>query len=110
MSVLLEKNGTTTAEVTMINARGILLFVGGKEYYLSYDRYPWFRNAKVSDVLDVTMPDEESLRWDAIDVDLEIDSIIPVSYTHLGATTEIVNLAPIRFSSQTSTEKDGQSV
>ena len=58
MSVLLEKNGTTTAEVTMINARGILLFVGGKEYYLSYDRYPWFRNAKVSDVLDVTMPDE----------------------------------------------------
>jgi len=51
----------------MINARGILLFVGGKEYYLSYDRYPWFRNAKVSDVLDVTMPDEESLRWDAID-------------------------------------------
>ena len=76
MSVLLEKNGTTTAEVTMINARGILLFVGGKEYYLSYDRYPWFRNAKVSDVLDVTMPDEESLRWDAIDVDLEIDSII----------------------------------
>lgn len=85
MSVLLEKNGTTTAEVTMINARGILLFVGGKEYYLSYDRYPWFRNAKVSDVLDVTMPDEESLRWDAIDVDLEIDSIIhperyPISF------------------------------
>ena len=60
----------------MINAHGILLFVGGKEYYLSYDRYPWFRNAKVSDVLDVTMPDEDSLRWDAIDVDLEIDSII----------------------------------
>ena len=85
MSVLLEKNGTTTAEVTMINARGILLFVGGKEYYLSYDRYPWFRNAKVSDVLDVTMPDEESLRWDAIDGDLEIDSIIhperyPISF------------------------------
>ena len=85
MSVLLEKNGTTTAEVTMINARGILLFVGGKEYYLSYDRYPWFRNAKVSDVLDVTMPDEESLRCDAIDVDLEIDSIIhperyPISF------------------------------
>lgn len=73
---IIRENGTTTAEVTMINARGILLFVGGKEYYLSYDRYPWFRNAKVSDVLDVTMPDEESLRWDAIDVDLEIDSII----------------------------------
>ena len=60
----------------MINAHGILLFVGGKEYYLSYDRFCLFRNAKVSDVLDVTMPDEDSLCWDAIDVDLEIDSII----------------------------------
>ena len=69
-------NGTPPAGVTMINAHGILLFVGGKEYYLSYDRYTWFRNAKVSDVLDVTIPDEDSLRWDAIDVDLEIDSII----------------------------------
>lgn len=76
MSALLETNGTTTAEVTMINARGILLFVGGKEYYLSYDRFPWFKNARVLDVLNVTMPDEDSLRWDAIDVDLEIDSII----------------------------------
>lgn len=66
---------TTTAEVTMINARGILLFIGGKEYYLSYDRFPWFRNARVLDVLNVTMLDEKSLRWDAIDVDLEIDSI-----------------------------------
>lgn len=75
MSVLLEKNGTATAEVTMINARGILLLAGGKEYYLSYDRFPWFKNARVSDVLNVTMPDEESLRWDAIDVDLEINSI-----------------------------------
>ncbi len=68
-------DGTTTAEVTMINAHSILLFVGGKEYYLSYDRFPWFKNARVLDVLNVTMPDEESLRWDAIDVDLEIDSI-----------------------------------
>ena len=68
-------DGTTTAEVTMINARGILLFIGGKEYYLSHDRFPWFRNARVLDVLNVTMPDEKSLRWDAIDVDLEIDSI-----------------------------------
>lgn len=75
MSALLEKNGTTTAEVTMINARGILLFAGGKEYYLSYDRFPWFKNARVSEVLNVTMPDEESLRWDSIDVDLEIESI-----------------------------------
>ncbi len=65
-----------TAEVTIINARGILLYIRGKEYYLSYDRYPWFKDAKVSEVLDVTMPDEDSLRWESMDIDLEIDSII----------------------------------
>lgn len=59
----------------MINARGILLYVGGREYYLSYERFPWFKDAKVSDVLNVSMPDSESLRWEAIDVDLELDSI-----------------------------------
>lgn len=75
MNSLLEKSGTATAEVTMINARGILLYVGGREYYLPYERFPWFKEAKVSDVLNVTMPDSESLRWEAIDVDLELDSI-----------------------------------
>ena len=88
----------------MINAHGILLFVGGKEYYLSYDRYPWFRNAKVSDVLDVTIPDEDSLRWDAIDVDLEIDSIIhperyPITFRSedLDTYTENKNRPASRF-------------
>lgn len=60
----------------MINAHGILLFVGGKEYYLSHDRYPWFRNAKVSDVLDVTYRTRIRCVGTQFDVDLEIDSII----------------------------------
>ena len=61
------------AEVTMINARGILLYVKEKEYYLPYDRFPWFKDAKVSDVLAVSMPDSESLRWEAMDIDLELE-------------------------------------
>ena len=64
------------AEVTMINARGILIYVKEKEYYLPYDRFPWFKDAKVSDVLAVSMPDSESLRWEAMDIDLELDSLV----------------------------------
>ena len=60
----------------MINARGILLYVKGKEYYLPYDRFSWFKDAKVSDVLAVSMPDSESLRWEAMDIDLELDSLV----------------------------------
>lgn len=78
MKAQLEKNGTRTtiAEVTMITSRGILLYVGGHEYYLSHEKYPWFRDAKVSDVLAVEMPDNDSLRWEALDVDLHVDSLI----------------------------------
>ena len=43
---------------------------------LPYSRFPWFRHARVPDVLNVTMPDAESLRWEALDVDLELDSIL----------------------------------
>ena len=60
----------------MINARGTLLYVKEKEYYLPYDRFLWFKDAKVSDVLAVSMPDSESLRWEAMDIDLELDSLV----------------------------------
>lgn len=76
MSRQLANSGKNIAEVTMINAQGILLYVGGHEYVLPYSRFPWFRHARVSDVLNVTMPDASSLRWDALDVDLELDSIL----------------------------------
>lgn len=78
MKAQLEKNGihTAKAEVTMITSRGILLYVNGHEYYLPHDKYPWFHDAKVSDVLAVEMPDEESLRWESLDVDLHVDSLI----------------------------------
>lgn len=76
MSRQLANSGKNIAEVTMINAQGIMLYVGGHEYVLPYSRFPWFRHARVSDVLNVTMPDAESLRWEALDVDLELDSIL----------------------------------
>ncbi|KAA6346388.1 hypothetical protein EZS27_006105 [termite gut metagenome] len=78
MKTLLEKDGvhSFTAEVTMITSHGILLYVNGHEYYLSHERFPWFHNANVADVLSVEMLDEESLRWESLDVDLHLDSLI----------------------------------
>jgi hypothetical protein len=54
---------------------GIFITVFGSDYYLSYDRIPWFRHAKASDIFDVKMLGDDGIRWDALDVDLEIDSL-----------------------------------
>jgi hypothetical protein len=54
---------------------GILISVQEKDYYLSFNRLPWFRNAKLSDIMNVSMIGDESIRWDALDVDLEIESL-----------------------------------
>ena len=46
---------TFAIEVTNISAHGLWLLVGEKEYFLSYDTFPWFKDARVSDILDVTL-------------------------------------------------------
>jgi len=42
-----------TVEVTGISRKGLILMVRGKEYALPYSRFPWFEQARVSDVFDV---------------------------------------------------------
>jgi len=53
---------------------GLFISVNNEEYYLSYDRLPWFKHAKVSDIFNVE-PVLDGIRWEALDVDLEIDSL-----------------------------------
>lgn len=80
MSELLKTNGTITSaknnvEVTFISKNGLILLVGDKEYYLSYGKFPWFKNATVSDVFDVQMLGKNRIRWEALDVDLNLSII-----------------------------------
>ena len=65
----------TSVNVHSIMSDGIFLTVCGNDYYLSYNRLPWFRNAKLSDIFNVKMIGDDAIRWDALDVDLEIDSL-----------------------------------
>ena len=67
--------GNTSVSVRSIMQDGIFLSVLGNDYYLSYDRLPWFKNAKTSDIFNVAMYGKDSIRWDALDIDLGIDSL-----------------------------------
>ena len=65
----------TSVNVRSIMPDGIFISVSGNDYYVSYDRLPWFKNASVSDIFNVKMCGNEGIRWEALDVDLEIDSL-----------------------------------
>ena len=76
MKVNLKKNSEhTSVSVRSILSDGIFLSVGENDYYISYNRLPWFKNAKISDIFNVEMCGNEGIRWDALDVDLEIESL-----------------------------------
>jgi hypothetical protein len=66
---------TSSAEVTQISANGIWILVQGTEYFLSYDEHPWFKEARVSQALNLIMESTTHLRWPDLDVDLELDSL-----------------------------------
>ena len=66
---------TSTTEVTDISPFGVWLLSEGCEYFLSYEDFPWFRNAPVSQVFHVVLEGYGHLRWPELDVDLSLESI-----------------------------------
>lgn len=38
-----------SVSVLMINDKGLMISVLGQDYFLSYNRIPWMRNASISD-------------------------------------------------------------
>lgn len=66
---------TSLVEVANIDQFGLWILVKGKEYFLSYEDFPWFRDAKVDDILEVKLLHENHLHWPALDIDLSVDSL-----------------------------------
>jgi len=66
---------TSQVEVSGITGHGIWLFLGEREVFLSFKKFPWFRNAPISGVLHVERPQPHHLYWPDLDVDLHLDSI-----------------------------------
>lgn len=69
------KNISAT-EVVHISPFGVWLDVQGKEYFLSYSQYPWFRNATVKQIHRVELNHGHHLYWPDLDVDLELDALV----------------------------------
>jgi hypothetical protein len=62
-------------EVTHVSEYGLCLLMDGRERFLDFNRFPWFREAPVRAVFNVRRPSHDHLRWPDLDVDLELDSL-----------------------------------
>jgi len=69
------KNGKiiSKAEITNISEHGFWLYFKDKEYFLPFVEYPWFKDCKIADLLNVRSDDSGNFNWPALDVDLKIE-------------------------------------
>ena len=66
---------TSRVEILNISQKGIWILVNDREYFLPYKVYPWFKDAKVSEIHNVKISRGSHLHWPDLDVDLELESL-----------------------------------
>ena len=72
---LLKTGKDISVSVENITQFGIWLYIKGKEYFLSYEDYPYFKDKKIKDIQNVKLLHGFHLYWQSLDVDLEIDNL-----------------------------------
>ena len=66
---------TSEAEVTNISQHGFWLLLDGRELFLPFEEFPWFKQAPVEAIVRLERPTPGHLYWPEIDVDLSVASI-----------------------------------
>ena len=62
-------------EVTNVSQHGFWLLVGRRELFLPFEKFPWFKDVPVGQLLRVEQPHPTHLYWPDLDVDLAVESI-----------------------------------
>ena len=76
MNSLVHGENTSLVEVSNISPFGVwLLSSSGKELFMPYDEFPWFKDQPVKAIHNVEEPSPGHYYWPDIDVDLS-DKII----------------------------------
>jgi hypothetical protein len=66
---------TSKVDVLNISKNGIWLLADNTEYFLPYKDFPWFKEAKISEIYKVKLTHRHHLHWPDLDVDLELESL-----------------------------------
>ena len=66
---------TFEVEVTNVSRHGFWLLIDEQELFLPFDKFPWFRDVPIGQLLNVEQPHPSHLYWPDLDVDLAVESI-----------------------------------
>ena len=75
MSFAMRGTNISDVEVSVVSTKGFWILVHKKEYFLSFEKYPWFYNARIAEIMNVELLHQHHLRWQDLDVDLELESL-----------------------------------
>ena len=67
---------TSDVEVTNVSTHGFWLLMRQGEHFVPFAEFPWFRDAPIGKLLNVTLPAPHHLYWPDLDIDLAVDSIL----------------------------------
>lgn len=68
-------SATSEAEVSQVTKHGLWLLLEEGEFFLPFEKFPWFATSPVAGVLNVRRLSEDHLYWPELDVDLSVDSV-----------------------------------
>ncbi len=67
------------AEVRMVTADGLLLNVEGRNYFASFDDFPFLGELSVAEMFDVEYCGHGHIRWEKADIDLNTEILVAPS-------------------------------
>jgi len=62
-------------EITHISSNGVWLLAEDNELFMSYEDFPWFKDAPVGKILNIEQPHPGHFYWPDLDVDLTVEII-----------------------------------
>ena len=65
----------SAVEITNVSSHGFWLMIGERERFVPFKEFPWFKDARISELLHVELPSTNHLYWPDLDVDLAVESI-----------------------------------
>lgn len=77
MSAKSAKRGklTLAVEVSHVSKHGFWLLMSDVERFVPFEHFPWFKNARIGELLNVQLPGPNHLYWPDLDIDLAVESI-----------------------------------
>ena len=70
MSLSVYGSSTSVVRVAHISTNGVWLLAYDKEFFMSYDDFPWFKDQTVKSIINVEEQSHGHFFWPDIDVDL----------------------------------------